>query len=226
MYLHFISDLPTEMYYPYTFDGHVSKTNRCGIHPSEEIILVLAGELGYVLSEACTNSIHIACQKYDHVFWLPEVTEEDEVTVLKEKWRPQLNLTILYREKVLRYGIYFIATPFYPSLSYQGSIVDFLHNELEWVTRQIEEQDVIPIIMITNFLPASIRTHKTYQGNMIEYMRNICHELIKSPVQYWLYGHSSQEGNISMHNVSLVTHPRGYLFQHNHFKPKYALSFV
>ena len=226
MYLHFISDLPTEMYYPYTFDGHVSKTNRCGIHPSEEIILVLAGELGYVLSEACTNFIHIACQKYDYVLWLPEVTVEEDVPVLKEKWIQQLNLTILYREKVWRYGMYFIATPFYPSLSYQGSIVDFLHNELEWVTSQITEQDVIPVIMITNFLPASIRTHKTYQGNTIEYMRNVYHELLKIPVQYWLYGHSSQESHINIHNVQMVTHPRGYLFQHNHFKPKYALPFV
>jgi hypothetical protein len=122
--------------------------------------------------------------------------------------------------------MYFIATPFYPSLSYQGSIIDFFNNELEWVTKQITEQDVVPVIMITNFLPACIRTHKTYQGNTIEYMRNICHELLKPPVQYWLYGHSSREGHVTIHNVLLVTHPRGYLFQHNHFKPKYALPFV
>jgi hypothetical protein len=226
MYVHFISDLSTELYSPYLFEGHVSKDDRCGISETEEIILILAGEMGDLFDDCCSATIRIACKKYDHIIWLPELNQDDDINKLKEKWREEPLVTILYHDTCTRYGMTFLATTLYPSLKSKEAPGEYFQKERDWIKERLEELGGYKVIVITNFLPGRGRPHKIYQGNQLDYLRHVCNDLVVSPIVYWFYGHSTHESSLDFQGVTLMTHPRGYHFQHNHFKPKLAIPFL
>lgn len=81
-----------------------------------------------------------------------------------------------------------------------------------------EVNEIEGIIVITHHLPSYSIIHERYQGSPIScYFASHCDDLIKPPVQYWVYGHTHTPSRHTINGVTVLCNPKGYPSEYSHF---------
>ncbi|MBN8524318.1 MAG: metallophosphoesterase [Planctomycetes bacterium] len=80
-----------------------------------------------------------------------------------------------------------------------------------WLDHQIQQADR-PVVVITHFLPSPASIDAHYQGSLLNpYFATDCRDLIRSPVQMWIHGHTHASCDYLAGGVRVVCNPRGYV---------------
>ena len=99
---------------------------------------------------------------------------------------------------------------------------DFIKNSLESIqslTEQVAEplteqvaEPLAKCIVITHHMPSFELIHKKYRNDpeMNVFFASNSDELIREPVNYWIYGHTHTKSTHTINGVKLMCNPKGY----------------
>lgn len=188
-----------------------------------------------------------ACYLYDHVFLIAGNHEfygkdmESVLSILKDWGKEFANLCFLDNECIVHNHVKIIGSTLWSyvaedDVGRQTPINDYRlikdmtiskTNELhtsskEFISSSFSDEEkvegMIGMIVITHHLPSYSIIHERYQGSPIScYFASNCDDLIKPPVQYWVYGHTHTPSRHTINGVTLLCNPKGYPSEYSHF---------
>jgi len=237
MNFHIISDIHLEFRY-YSLTSHVNKKNRKGIPDNEQINLILAGDVGYPEQQTFRDFIKSVSNLYDHIFMVIGNHEyyKKDIETTKQKVReicsPYNNVHLLDNEMMEYNDIYIIGSTLWTYVSENDPARKTPINDYKFISGfTIEQSNTLfeeskafldqsieiciakqkKCIVITHHIPSFSLIHPIYKGNPINsYFASECDDLIKPPVQLWVYGHTHHKTNRHINGVELICNPKGY----------------
>jgi predicted MPP superfamily phosphohydrolase len=99
------------------------------------------------------------------------------------------------------------------SFESRQEVID-MHEESAYLLNKFigEYHSTKPLIVITHHLPSFSLIDQKYRqyGSLNTGFASELDYMIKSPVSYWIYGHTHTSNNTVLNNVKLICNPHGY----------------
>lgn len=233
-------------------DLHLEFKKEYKMEGNKNIILVLAGDIGYPKSNEYISFINESSIKFhsvilitgNHEYYNSEISEiNDYIKTFTKKLDNVYflnNETIEIGEYIFWGGTFWSFIP--PELFYfiKQKISDFryisnlsneyynqLHKEsVQSVLKFIKDQNPKKKIIVTHHAPLFQDTsHPMYNNNITNYVfASDQSKLIKPPIYLWIFGHTHFSTSFIFNGVKIVSNCYGYKGENTNYSPELTLS--
>lgn len=246
MKIRYISDIHLE-FIKFNIDKFIEN-----IKPSDEDVLILAGDIGYPKSSNYDKFINYINNNFkktfiitgNHEYYTSNIKEIDDY--LETYFMNFDNISFLNNKIEYYNGHYFVGCTLWTEITNPDykindmyNIKNFTINEYNsihdkccnFLNQTITNQDISNVILITHHLPLYELIDNKYKTNELDkynqWFYSDMTEFInknKDKLQLWAYGHTHSPSEKEINNIKFVCNPVGYPFENENINfDKYVI---